>query len=95
MEKKRAYIELIPSARRLIDSLRDLGYDFVRAVADIIDNSIQAGATEVKIEMKFDGEYSWVRISDNGKGMTSAEITEAMRFGTKKNYDSNELGKFD
>lgn len=94
MGNKRAYIELIPSARRLIESLRDLGYDFVRAVADIIDNSIQAGATEIKIEMKFDGEYSWVRISDNGKGMTSTEITEAMRFGTKRNYNSNELGKF-
>jgi hypothetical protein len=94
MAEKRAYIELIPSAKRLIGSLRDLGYDFVRAVADVVDNSIQAGATEVKIEMKFDGEYSWVRISDNGKGMTSAEITEAMRFGTKKNYGSNELGKF-
>ena len=37
--------EIIPSARRLLTSLRDLGYDFVHAVADIIDNSIAAGLT--------------------------------------------------
>ena len=94
MEKKRTYIELIPSAQRLIESLRDMGYDFVKAVADIIDNSIQATATEIRIDLHFDGTYSWVRISDNGHGMSKDELTEAMRFGTKRSYGSKELGKF-
>jgi hypothetical protein len=74
--------------------LRNLRYDFVKAVADIVDNSIQAGATRVDITMKFEGKDSWIRISDNGKGMTSNEITEAMRLGTKRDYDKNELGRF-
>jgi hypothetical protein len=93
-EKKREYITVIPSARRLVNSLRNLKYDFVRAVADIVDNSIQAGATKVDIVMKFDGWDSWIRIADNGKGMNSQEITEAMRLGTKRDYGANELGKF-
>ena len=45
----RATIKVLPSARRLILSLRDIGYDFVHAVADLVDNSIAAEASTVKI----------------------------------------------
>lgn len=87
--------ELIPSARRLITSLRDLGYDFAAAVADIVDNSIEARATKVAIDVRFDGDDSWVRITDNGEGMKPAQIREALRFGSDRDYDVQEsLGKF-
>ncbi len=89
-----AAIEVIPSARRLIKSLRDLGYDFRHAVADLIDNSIAARATIVTVEMRFNGEDSWLRIADNGVGMNGSTITEAMRFGTERDYEADELGKF-
>ncbi len=94
MTEERKSIELVPRARRLITSLRDEGYDFVTAAADIIDNSIQAGATEINVVMKFDGNSSWFLVSDNGKGMTAQALTEAMRFGTKRSYEPGELGKF-
>jgi hypothetical protein len=90
----RTVIEVIPGARRLIRSLRDEGYDFLTAAADIIDNSIQAGATEIRMRMEFDGDHSWFQIADDGKGMTGAELTEAMRFGSEREYGPNELGKF-
>jgi anti-sigma regulatory factor (Ser/Thr protein kinase) len=93
-ERKREYIRVVPSARRLINSLRNMRYDFVKAVADIVDNSIQAGATKVDIVMKFEGKDSWIRIADNGKGMNVQEITEAMRLGTRRDYAEGELGKF-
>lgn len=87
--------ELIPSARRLISSLRDMGYDFPAAVADIVDNSIEAGATRVNIDVRGDVDDSWVRISDNGRGMKPADIREALRFGTVRDYDERKaLGKF-
>ena len=35
-------IEVAPSAARLTGSLRDIGYDFMTAVADLVDNSIAA-----------------------------------------------------
>ena len=87
--------ELIPSAKRLMNSLRDLGYDFSSAIADIIDNSIEAGATVIEIDVEFDGDDSWVRITDNGKGMEPSELREAMRYGADRIYDTEEdLGKF-
>lgn len=87
-------IEVIPSARRLIRSLRDMGYDFVQAVADVVDNSIEAGATLVAIDIEFDGDDSWLRIADNGRGMTPEQLREAMRFGAEREYDVDNLGKF-
>lgn len=87
-------IEVIPSAKRLIKSLRDMGYDFAQAVADIVDNSVEAGATLVAIDVEFDGDDSWVRIADNGRGMKPEELREAMRYGAERDYDENDLGKF-
>jgi hypothetical protein len=86
--------EVIPSARRLIKSLRDMGYDFASAVADLIDNSIAAQATLVAIDVEFDGDDSWVRIADDGIGMSLSELKEAMRYGAERNYDDDDLGKF-
>lgn len=87
-------LQVIPSARRLVQSLRDVGYDFVTAVADLVDNSIAAGATHVSIEFVFAGPDSALIIEDNGAGMTGAVITEAMRFGSQRVYDQEDLGKF-
>jgi hypothetical protein len=86
--------ELIPSAKRLIKSLRDMGYDFSQAVADVVDNSIEARAKVVAIDVEFDGDDSWVRIADNGKGMKPEELREAMRYGAERDYDEDDLGKF-
>lgn len=94
MGRHGATIEVIPSAKRLIHSLRDVGYDFAHAVADIVDNSVSANAARVCIDMRFDGDKSWLRVADNGKGMTGAVMTEAMRFGTERDYEADELGKF-
>ena len=38
-----------PNISNFIKSLRDIGYTFEIAVADILDNSITANATEIKI----------------------------------------------
>ena len=86
--------ELPPYARRMVLSLRDMGYDFEQAVADIVDNSIEAHAHEVQIEIEFDSRDSWVSISDDGRGMTAEEVREAMRFGAEREYGEEDLGKF-
>jgi hypothetical protein len=89
------HIELIPSAKRLIRSLRDIGYEFVDAVADIVDNSIEAEATVISITLKFEGENSYMTIADNGIGMTSKDIQEALRFGSNRAYESeDDLGRY-
>jgi hypothetical protein len=87
-------LEVIPSAKRLIGSLRDMGYEFAPAVADLVDNSIEAGATQVDIWIEFHGDSSWVRIADNGCGMASLTLREAMRYGAERDYADGDLGKF-
>ena len=86
--------ELIPSASRLVRSLRDLGYDFAQAIADIVDNSIEAEAKRIDIDIRFDGDDSWVRIADDGVGMNPSELREALRYGANRSYGDEDLGKF-
>jgi hypothetical protein len=83
-----------PSAARLTDSLRDIGYDFSSAIADLVDNSITAGATQIDIIVEFDGRSSRVFIADNGDGMTANGLTEAMRFGSRRSYGKGDLGRY-
>jgi hypothetical protein len=87
-------VRVVPSARRLVQSLRDLGYELPDAVADIVDNSIAARATKVWVDVGFEADDSWIRITDNGKGMPGAVLTEAMRFGSETTYDLEDLGKY-
>ncbi len=86
--------EVIPSARRLMHSLRDMGYEFPSAVADLVDNSIDAGASEVRITTGSDWRGSFLRLADNGSGMSELGLEEAMRYGTRRSYLSNDLGYF-
>lgn len=86
---------MLPSARRLMKSLRDMGYEFSSAVSDLLDNSIEAGATQVSVQVEFEGDNSWVRIADNGCGMSPSELREAMRYGSSgRDYGEDDLGKF-
>jgi hypothetical protein len=85
---------IYPSASRLINSLRDIGYDFNTAVADLVDNSIAAGAAHVQIEIRHNGDRSSVMVIDDGAGMSEATITEALRYGSQRTYLSDDLGRF-
>jgi hypothetical protein len=87
-------VEVIPAASRLVSSLRDMGYEFTTAIADLVDNSIEAGATTISVDIEFEGAHSWVRLVDNGCGMTPAALREAMRYGSSRIYSDNDLGKF-
>lgn len=87
-------VEIAPSAARLTGSLRDIGYDFPTAVADLVDNSITAMATRVNVYTHFEANGSYVLISDDGCGMSERELIEALRFGTRRSYARNELGRF-
>ena len=84
-----------PDAPRLIYGLRDTGYSFNTAAADIIDNSIAANATEVKIliELIEDGR-KFVYFGDNGDGMDSQMLFDAMRYGASARANLASLGKF-
>jgi len=85
---------ITPSAARLTESLRDIGYDFPAAVADIVDNSVMAGATQIDVQIEFAGEASYVSIADDGEGMTPNGLVEALRYGSRRAYGHSDLGRY-
>lgn len=89
-------INLPPFAPALIDSIRSIGYTFESAIADIIDNSIAADAKTVTIRFS-PYEEPYVAILDDGDGMTSDALTNAMRHGCCNPCDpraDDDLGRF-
>lgn len=84
-----------PDVARIAEGLRDTGYEFNTAVADIIDNSIAAGATlvDVRAGVDFNGDII-VSVADDGHGMDRDGLIEAMKYGSKKRNDPASLGKF-
>ncbi len=80
-------VELLPKASSLIESLRDIGYSFESAVADIIDNSITAKATKIEIFFGFyKSKFYFSHLLIMGIGMSKEELIEAMRTGGKKSF---------
>lgn len=58
-----------PRAMAMLESLRGLGYSTGAALADIIDNSVSAGATEVRVDFAWDGKSTRShRTADTGRG---------------------------
>ncbi len=72
-----------PDAGALSESLRDFGYTLPHALADLIDNSITAGASQVDITVETTGPSPVISVIDNGKGMSESQLVEAMRLGTR------------
>lgn len=87
-------LDIQPSAARLTSSLRDIGYDLESAIADLVDNSVTAGARNVSVGLEFDASESWIGIVDDGHGMTRSELIEGLRFGTRRSYNDGDLGRF-
>ncbi|MGY1988052.1 ATP-binding protein [Blastococcus sp. SYSU DS0669] len=83
-----------PSAARLTESLRDIGYDFPSAVADLVDNSVMAGAERIEVVIQFDGSASTVAIADDGSGLSPNGLVEALRFGSRRSYEQGDLGRY-
>lgn len=86
-----------PTADVLMTSMRAMGYSFESAVADIIDNSISAHAHEVVLLFPVDPAECYVAICDNGDGMTSEELFDAMKYGSEAKREGradDDLGRF-
>lgn len=81
----------------MVEALRGLGYNTSTALADIIDNSIAAGANEVRLEFLWAEEQSRILCLDNGRGMSAAELDRAMRLGERSPLEERaaaDLGRF-
>lgn len=86
-----------PSAAPVIQALRSIGYNAQTAIADIVDNSIDAKATYINIAFEYNNGNGFIKIIDNGLGMTEEELQKAMTIGSKdprEKRQKEELGRF-
>ncbi len=83
-----------PNARKFLEQvLRGLDYSFESAVADLVDNSIQAKAS--KVDIRIDTKLLKVFIVDDGQGMDDPTHLEAMKIASEtREYVEDDLGKF-
>jgi hypothetical protein len=81
-----------------ISAIREAGYIGISsALAELIDNSIEAGATVVDIRIERDVQTAMPRISieDNGRGMDLEELQHCLQFGGSSRFDSRaSFGRF-
>lgn len=90
-------IPLAPEAGPFLDSLRSIGYSLDSAVADVIDNSISAGASQIDIFADWGNGSPMLAIKDDGRGMSPEELADAMRLGglsSKATRSKTDLGRF-
>jgi Histidine kinase-, DNA gyrase B-, and HSP90-like ATPase len=89
-------------AEAFIRGMREIGYkNPAWALAELIDNSLQAGATTVDIRMK---DVDWTKalskpsqiaVIDNGIGMIDEMISHAVRWGgTERENDRSGFGRY-
>lgn len=86
-----------PEASSMIETFRAIGYSIQAAVADIIDNSISAGAKNIWVDFEWKGSDTWLSIRDDGSGMNNEELIQAMRPGSRnpnEERNSKDLGRY-
>jgi len=73
-----------------------MGYDFSQAIADVVDNSIDAGSSRIDIASYSDegsADSAYLLVMDNGAGMNQDRLHIAMTLGGT-NSSAGALGKF-
>lgn len=87
-------VDITPD-KSLIQKLGLVGYRTEQAVAELLDNSIDARISDKQeaIEVHLDFQEKWIGVRDNGHGMDKQDLTNAMTVakGTKTN---DALGQF-
>jgi hypothetical protein len=89
-------IEIAPYAGALLKSLRGFGYSPETAMADLVDNSISAGASLIDLSIDWNDGTPRIAVRDNGPGMSYKALIDGMRFGgaEDRERDAEDLGRF-
>jgi Histidine kinase-, DNA gyrase B-, and HSP90-like ATPase len=72
-----------------------LSHKMTSAIADLVDNSIDAKASRILIRfVQVDGKLASLLVCDNGVGMDDQAIDRAMTVGKRREYSAGALGHF-
>lgn len=88
-------VKLAPEGGGTIRALSRIGYDLPEALADLIDNSIDANARRVEITfLRNDTQITSVLIADDGGGMNADGLKLGMQFAGRIDHEADDLGTF-
>lgn len=86
---------LPPQGGATVKAWSRIGYELQDAIADLIDNSIDAGAGRVEISLfRNDHEVTSLTIADDGRGMNADQLGVGMQFGGRADHDPGDLGVY-
>lgn len=87
--------KIIEPDARVVDAFQNIGYSLEAAVADLIDNSVDAEAKEVLVRfVRTNDELLSLDVVDDGHGMSEKAIDRAMKFGGQRQYKVGDLGMY-
>ncbi|MGW1775671.1 ATP-binding protein [Streptomyces sp. NPDC002104] len=76
-------------------ALTNQGYSFEAAVADLVDNAVDAKADAIVVHfLRADARIVSLLVLDNGRGMDDAGLDRAMTVGRRRDYGADALGMY-
>lgn len=90
-------IDVAPAPAALLQSLRGLGYTPEAALADLVDNSLAAGARRVWISLNRNNGDAVIQVLDDGAGIARERLPDVLRFGGEgpaAERGPDDLGRF-
>ena len=84
-----------PDPTGTAEAFSQSGYRIELAVADLIDNSVDAKARNVLVRFVTDGQaIQRIVVADDGRGMNEKELRRAMQYGARIERHTGDLGKY-
>jgi hypothetical protein len=90
-------IQTDPSAARIAHAIAAFPYDPLTATMDIVDNSVENGASGISVSFQKSGKViEQIVIADNGSGISKSIIDEVLRAGSRTEhlYRTTSLSRF-
>ena len=91
------------SGTYFMDSMRNSGYNTNYALAELIDNSVEAGAKHIEVMFgdkknysgkKTTNQINCIAIADDGVGMSEVELWNSLLMGQGTRQHTGKIGKF-
>ena len=87
--------KIIEADPRIVDAFKNIGYSLPAAVADLVDNSVDAEASTVLIRfLHAEAELVSLVVVDDGRGMREKDIDRAMQFSGRRQYGDTDIGMY-
>jgi Histidine kinase-, DNA gyrase B-, and HSP90-like ATPase len=85
----------LPHDGSLATTMLNVDYKLADAIAELIDNSIDANANNILCRIvRTNGVPTQLLVIDDGDGISREKITDAMTFAKKRDYGTDDIGMY-